>query len=154
GNLSGLKILATANRNNTFNWDIDTLNWESLGVDFRDSIAQGRPFIVEDADKLSASDLGPGLFALFATNGIKSFIQIPMMLDGKPIAAMGIASRLKTTFNKAEINAFRNLCDQVATLIHARTLLEDSHAARDVANNLVLASRMITSAENYEDMAQ
>src|SRR5205085_4136078 len=38
GNLSGLKILATANRTNTFNWDIDTLNWESLGVDFRDSI--------------------------------------------------------------------------------------------------------------------
>ncbi|MEO8610587.1 MAG: GAF domain-containing protein [Chloroflexota bacterium] len=154
GNLTGLKILATANRSNTYNWDIDTLNWDALGMEFRDSVAQGRPFIIEDVDKLSASDLGPGLYALFATNGIKSFIHIPMMLDNKPIAAMGIASRLKTTFNKAEINAFRNLCDQVATLIHARTLLEDSQASRDVANNLVLASRMITSAENYEDMAQ
>lgn len=154
GDLTGLKILATANRSRTYHWEIDTINWGSMGADFRESVAQGRPFIIEDVDKLSASDLGPGLFALFATNGIKSFIHIPMMLDSKPIAAMGIASRLKTTFNKAEINAFRNLCDQIATLIHARTLLEDSQIARDVANNLVLASRMITSAENYEDMAQ
>jgi GAF domain-containing protein len=154
GNPSELKILATANRERTYHWDIETLDWNSLTQAFRDSVTEGRVYVIDDTDAVTPTDVGPGFYALFASNGIKSFLNIPMMMDGKPIAAMGIASRVKSTFTKAEINAFRTLCDQIAALIHARTLLEDSHTARDVANNLVLASRMISSAENYDDMAQ
>ena len=129
-------------------------NGDQLGKRSVDFILQGKPYVTEDTETVSPSDIGPGLYALFAANGIKSFVNLPMMIDGKPIAALGIASRNKQPFTKAEINAFRNLSDQIAALIHARTLLEESQTSRDVANNLVLASRMITSAENYEDMAQ
>jgi len=154
GNPTGWKILATANRDRTYQWDVETLEWDSLALQFRDSVTEGKPYVIDDADTMTPSDLGPGLYALFAANGIKSFVNFPMLIDGRPIASMGIASRVKQPFSKAEINAFRNLCDQIAALIHARTLLEDSQASRDVANNLVLASRMITSAERYEDMVQ
>lgn len=154
GNAIGWKILATANRERTYQWDLDTIDWNALAPHFRDSVLEGKPYVIDDTDVLTPTDLGPGFYALFASNGIKSFVNIPMMIDGKPIAAMGIANRVKQPFTKAEINAFRNLCDQIAALIHARTLLEESQTSRDVANNLVLASRMITTAESYEDMAQ
>lgn len=154
GELTGWKVLATANRERTYNWEYESVDWTTITEDVQSKTLAGEPLIVSDTADIPPSDLGPGLYAMLASNGVRAFLNIPMFIDGKPVAALAVASRSPQNFAKAEIAAFRNLADQIAALIYTRTLLDEAQSARDVANNLVLASRMITSADNYDDMAQ
>ena len=48
---------------------------------------------------------------------------------------------------------FRRGC-LVGNLLHVRHLLDETRLVREVADDLVLSSRLITTAENYDDMAQ
>jgi GAF domain-containing protein len=154
GNITSWKVLATANRERSYDWDHETTDWASLTPEVQQSVLEGRPFVVEDTSRLTPSDIGPGFYAMLVSNGVKAFVSIPMMIDNKPVASLGVASRIPYAFTQAEIAAFSNLADQIGALIYARTLLDEAQTAREIANNLVLANRLITAADNYEDMAQ
>ena len=154
GKITSWKVLATANRERTYSWDHETTDWESLSPEVQQAFLEGQPYVVDDTSALAPSDVGPGFYAMLASNGVKSFISVPMLIDGKPVATLGVASRMLQPFTKTEITAFSNLADQVGVLIYTRTLLDDAHAAHEVANNLVLATRMIMAADRHDDMAQ
>jgi GAF domain-containing protein len=153
--ITGWKALASANRERSYNWDLETVsNWSALPEAFRNATLNNEPYILNESSAISTETLGYELYALCVSSGVKSFLSLPMFVNDQPIGSLSILSRTNEPFTRDEINAFRNLSDQISTLIYTRSLLDEARDSRDVANNLVLASRMITTAENYDDMVQ
>ncbi|MBZ0285693.1 MAG: GAF domain-containing protein [Anaerolineae bacterium] len=155
GDIVGWQTLASANRERAFRSEQDALvSWDSVTPPFQDTVLKGQPYVIEDVQALGVDEIGAPLYSLFEANRVRSFVNIPMLIGGQPVAVMGVMSREPNAFAHEEVNAFTNVAGQIGTLIQARTLLEDAEQAREVANNLVLASRMISSAKDYQDMAQ
>jgi GAF domain-containing protein len=48
----------------------------------------------------------------------------------------------------------RLLADRISVTIHTAKVLQDSRVAREIADNLVVSSRLVMSAKHYSDMAQ
>jgi GAF domain-containing protein len=153
--ITGWKALASANRERAYDWDLDTVSsWSALPEAFRSATLNNEPYLVNEPSAISTETLGYELYALCVSSGVKSFVSLPMFVNDQAIGSLSVLNRTNEPFTRDEINAFRNLSDQISTLIYTRSLLDEAHAARDVANNLVLASRMITTAEHYDDMVQ
>jgi GAF domain-containing protein len=155
GALVGWKTLVTANRDRAFRWDqAATLPWGNVAQPIQESVMAGQPYQLNDLSHLTPQDISPELYSLFEANSIQSFLNIPMRIDGRPVASMSILSRSAVPFSADEINTFMNLGDQMSTLIYARTLLEDAQSAQSLAARLVQTNRAITQARSENEMAQ
>lgn len=155
GLITGWQILASANRERAFKSEQDaTIAWDSVKPAFQETVLSGQPYTIEDIDQVTPEDIGEGFHALFQIYNVKAILNIPMLVEGQPIATLGVLSRTPTTYTREETQMFANVAGQIGALIQGRMLLEDAQNAREVANNLVLASRMISSAQDYQDMAQ
>jgi len=155
GDIIGWQTLASANREQAFRAEQDTtISWDSVMPALQQTVLDGQPYVIDDVQTLSPAAVGAPLHKIFEANRVRAFVNIPMRINGRPVAVMGVMSREPNAFTREEVNAFANVAGQIGTLIQARTLLEDAEQAREVANNLVLASRMISSAKDYQDMAQ
>lgn len=155
GALLGWKTLVTANRDRAFRWDqAATLPWNHVARPIQESVMAGQPYQLNDLSHLTPQDISPELYSLFEANGIQTFLNIPMRIDGRPVASMSILSRSAVPFSADEISTFMNLGDQMSTLIYARTLLEDAQSAQSLAARLVHTNRAITQAHSEGEMAQ
>lgn len=155
GALLGWKILVTANRDRAFRWDqAATLPWGNVARPIQESLLAGQPYQLNDLSHLTPQDISPELHSLFEANSIQTFLNIPMLIDGRPVASMSILSRSALPFGADEISTFMNLGDQMSTLIYARTLMEDAQSAQSLAARLVQTNQAITQARSESEMAQ
>jgi GAF domain-containing protein len=153
-NLTGWKILATANRERSYEWDRqDILRWDKIAPVLRDSVANGKPYILASLKEVTSEQDSPELHNLLLANQVETYVNIPMVVDGKPIATLFIMSRQPTVFSPDEINTFANLGDQMATLIYARSLLDEARQSQQFALELVDTNRNIMQAETNEELA-
>lgn len=153
--VTGWQTLATANRDRTYRWDDgEIISLDDLGAALYQSIENGEIYILNDIQLGHIQDLGSKLWTQFQQQQIRAFFNIPIRAHGRLVAALAVLSRQPNAFTREEINAFTNLSGQIAALIQTRTLLEDAQRSREVVNDLVLASRMISAANDYQDMAQ
>ncbi len=155
GQLTALRTLAVANRHQPASFDDQkVILWSGIHPAYQQVVYSGEPIILEDTAEHSADTLGPALHQWLVDVRVKSVVNIPLLVDKKPIAMLTMFSRDKLTFSRELINALRNISNLVSTMLQVSTLLEESQAAREIADNLVLSSRLITTADNYNDMAQ
>ncbi|MBL8156451.1 MAG: hypothetical protein JNM70_19885, partial [Anaerolineae bacterium] len=151
----GWKILVTANRDRAFRWDqAATLPWNNVAQPIRESVLAKQSYQLNDLSRLTPQEIGPELYSLFEANSIQTFLNIPMHIDGRPVASMSILSRSAAPFSADEISTFMNLGDQMSTLIYARTLLDDAQSAQSLAARLVQTNQAITQARSENEMAQ
>ncbi|MFN8376565.1 MAG: GAF domain-containing protein [Anaerolineae bacterium] len=154
-NITGLRTLATANRERTFSYDDRfPIKWSEFHPSARELILGGDPQVVHDIELFTPQDIGPAYYQWLKANGIRAMLNVPLMVDKHPIGIFSVMSRRTPGFTREEINAFVNLADQVGALMYGRELLDRAQSTREVVDHLILANRLITIAENYNDMAQ
>lgn len=152
--ITGWHILATANRERAFTWDQQgVLGWGAVAAALRESVMQGKPYVQSSLKDVDAEHASPELHNLLEASGVETYINIPMIVEGKPIATLFIMSRQPTVFSPDEIKTFSNLGDQMATLIYARTLLVEARQSQKFALELVDTNRNIMQAETDEELA-
>lgn len=155
GKITNLDPLASADRDQVNTPDQTTVpEWEHISQEYQRMLEQGIPFVLDDALTQPADVVGIGFHEWFKANNIRSLMNIPVLINGRLTAMLLVISRVKTIFTREELNAFSSVAGQLGALVETRSLLSDAEASRETANNLVLASRMITTAEDYSDMLQ
>jgi GAF domain-containing protein len=155
GSIIGLRSLATANRERTFSYDeMFPIKWTEFQLSTRQLILNGDPHVIHDIDMFSPQEIGASYHEWMKNNGVRAMLNVPMSVDRRPIGVLSIMSRRTAGFTREEVNAFVNLADQVAALMYGRDLLDKAQNTREVVDHLILANRLITIAENYNDMAQ
>ncbi len=155
GNISAWRILTSANRENVYSWnDTPLLIWESLAPAMKKAALAGKPFLVSSIRDARPDENSPELHRILSAIHVESYVSIPMLVDEQPYAALLIMSRTPNDFTSDEINAFTNLGDQMGTLIHSRTLLEEAQETQKLALQLVETNRNITLTNNMDDIGQ
>ncbi|MBN8618194.1 MAG: GAF domain-containing protein [Anaerolineae bacterium] len=152
GEVSTWQIRATANRERTFKWENSgVMDWRKVGEALRQSVYETRPFMVSSV-KDNPDLFGPDLDTVLQENGVEVFLNIPMHIEGKPIGAFFIMSRVPTAFTTDEMNAYSSLADQISTLIHSRSLLDASQSALDETRLLYEVNRAILASQDTLDI--
>jgi GAF domain-containing protein len=155
GNSVALQPLAGADRERILKFDRITVpDWRGISLEVQRMLEQGISFVMNDTASETAEAIGAGFQEWLEANGVQAMMTIPILVDGRLAALLNVISRVKTNFTREEMNAFSNVGGQLGALISVRNLLADAEKSRETANNLVLASRIITTAENYSDMLQ
>lgn len=153
--VTGWQTLATANRERTYRWDDgEIISLDDVGNTLYLAVRSGEIYILNDVQPIHLNELGSKLWSQFQQQHVRTFVNVPIRVQGRLVASLGVLSRQPNAFTREEINAFSNLTGQIGVLIQARTLLEEAQQSREVVNDLVLASRMISAANDYQDMAQ
>ncbi|MBL8162405.1 MAG: GAF domain-containing protein [Anaerolineae bacterium] len=153
--VTGWQTLATANRDHTYRWDDgEIISLDDAGNALFQAIQNGDLYVINDLQPSHLQDLGSKMWSQFQKQQVRTFVNVPIRVQGQLVASMAVLSRQPNAFSREEINAFSNLTGQIGVLIQARTLLEEAQQSREVVNDLVLASRMISAANDYQDMAQ
>jgi len=153
--IEGLSVLTTANRYQAYRWDEDiTFAWQGIGEGLRETMLNGQQAFSNNLFTDDARDfLGEAVHDWFTHDlQIEAFANFPIMVAGRPIAFLTMMSRTATHFTPDEIDAFHNLADQMAALIHAHNLLQEAENARQIANSLVEASRLIATSQDNRTM--
>ena len=149
------QVVALANRDNARAWDgPQQVNAEDFSPELRQSVLDGRPYVINDIRAVSADKIGEGFMNWIQAFRFKVLLNIPVMVDRLPIACISVFSQLPRPFTTEEVNALGNLADQVGVLMHTSELLNEARSARSLANDLVLANRLVKNAETYDDMAK
>src|SRR5262249_43072572 len=128
--------------------------WEAISPAMQRATLAGKPFVVQSIREVQPDEDSLQLHNLLSTINVESYVNIPMMIDKKPVAALLIMSRAANVFTADEINAFANLGDQIGTLVHSRTLLEDAQNNQKMALQLVQTNRSITLTNSMDDIGQ
>ncbi|NWF67915.1 MAG: GAF domain-containing protein [Chloroflexi bacterium] len=155
GNPLSLQTLATANRERSFGLDeIFPLRLSDFHPAMREILLGGDPHVIHDALMFSPLEIGAGFHQWLKQNDVRAILNLPMMVDVRPLAILSVMNRVEPGFTREEINAFINIADQMAALVYVHDLLDKAENTRAVVDNLILANRLITISENYDDMAQ
>ncbi len=150
-----LRTLAAANRNEATPFDDQqTVIWSGIHATYQQAVYAGETVILEDTADYTAEALGPSFHEWLQANNIRSLLNIPLLVDQQPTALLTVFSADKLTFSRERINALRNISNLVGAMLQVHRLLDESQTTREIADNLVLSSRLITTADNYNDMAQ
>ncbi len=78
----------------------------------------------------------------------------PLVINRHTASLLVVDQLQPDGLNAQQQVAFERVVERLSLLYQARQLLETGQASRDIADNLVLSSRLITTADNYNDMAQ
>lgn len=155
GNISGWRILTSANRDRVYNWDhVPPLSWEKVAPTLRQSIMEGTPFIMPSMQQARPEDVSVELHNILSAIHVESYVNIPVLVGNTLAAVFLIMSRRPSDFTAEEINAFANLGDQMGTLIHSRLLFEEAQDAQKLALQLVQTNRNIALTNSMEDIGQ
>ncbi len=155
GNISGWHILTSANREHVYNWsDTPPMLWEAIAPALQGATLAGKPFVMPAMREAQADHVSAQLHNLLSTMNVESYVNIPMMVDNKPVAVLLIMSRTPNVFTADEVKAFANLGDQMGTLVHSRSLLEDAQNNQKMALQLVQTNRNITLTNSMDDIGQ
>ncbi len=152
GQMNGLRMLASANRERTYTYDAAELpfSWEGTSERVRAMLKEGVVQISQTRLE-SPESLGAELHAWLGDNNVKHFMNFPMSLSGRPVAVLSVLSKSEA-FSKDEINAFHNLADQVSALIHTRDLLRQTEDTLVQVQILYEVNREILAAQDSLDV--
>ncbi len=127
GQIEGWRVLTTANRERVYNWsDTPIMPWPVVASTLQEATLTGKPFIMPDINNAKPEETSPQLHDLLNAIHVESYVCIPMMVNNAPAAALIMMSRTPYGFTSDEIKTFSNLGDQMGTLIHSRSLLNQT----------------------------
>jgi GAF domain-containing protein len=152
GQMNGLRMLASANRERTYTYEAAELpfGWEGTSARVRQMLRDG-VMQVSEMQLESPESLGVELYAWLEANKVKHFMTFPMSVSGRPVAVLSVLSK-STPFSKDEINAFHNLADQVGALFHTRDLLRQTEDTLVQVQILYEVNRSILAAQDALDV--
>ncbi|MBZ0274555.1 MAG: GAF domain-containing protein, partial [Anaerolineae bacterium] len=155
GHLEHWQTVATANRDHARAWEGEqVIDLDAFGPKLIQSVQDGVPYVINDANTITPEEIGDGFYNWIKKYQFRTLLNVPVMVNQTPVACLCVFGTSRRPFSTAEVNALNNLCDQIGILIHTNDLLQEAEAARSQANDIVLASRLIKIAEDYDDMAQ
>lgn len=148
-------VRAVANRNRLLEWDMEReLRWQDLGEKVQATVIDGEIFIIDDSDLMSTDVLGAYFAEWLKVQGVKSAFSVPISNGRIAIGVMVVMSRQKRDFNRDEINAFQNISELVGALTEVRLLTEKANESQRIINQLLMANRLIATAQTIGYMGQ
>lgn len=79
---------------------------------------------------------------------------VPLYANKEAIGILEVEINSDEVSQPEMIRWLRLLADRMSMAIHTCKLLQDSRVAREIADNLVVSSRLVMSADHYSDMVQ
>ncbi len=146
GDLTGVKSLASANRQMTYVTNTFFLRWSQIPTRLRQSVLEDELYVLEDVANLANETTSLDFFKLLDDSGVRSYVHIPVSIDGHPVIGMGIASRELHTFSSDNLDALRNVADQVGAIVYSRTLIERANQSRAVAEDMLQQTQIAAEA--------
>jgi PAS domain S-box-containing protein len=114
---------------------------------FKD-LAAGHPHMTPD---LSAEMDSPGEQALYQA-GIRSRINLPLIIGGETIGALNLASRQPGAFWKDRLPALQQVADAVASAIENNRLFQSAHTQHELAKALEEAATAVSSTLEFDQV--
>ena len=145
GQACGLRLKASTG-NNPVEWDVH-------------AAVIHQPIMDQNAARLDLSDpqmqdaLGPGVVEKLHAQGIQQIALWPLIIENNVVALWSVEQQDSAPFSDLQWTAFLRVAERLSMLYQARQLMADAQATRAIADNLVLSSRLITTADSYDDMA-
>jgi len=137
GDLTGVKSLASANREMTYATNRFFLRWSQIPTRLRQTVLDDELYVLEDVATLVNETSSLDFVKLLEDGGVRSYVHIPVSIDGHPVIGMGIASRELHTFSSDNLDALRNVADQMGAIVYSRTLIERANQSRLVAEDML-----------------
>lgn len=148
-------VRAVANRNRLLEWDMEReLRWQDLGQKVRAHVLDGETFVIEDSELLSTETLGAYFAEWLEAQGVKSAFSVPISNGNISIGVIVVMSRQKRAFSRDELNAFQNISGLVGALTEVRLLTEKTNQSQRVIDDLLMANRLIATAQTIAYMGQ
>jgi GAF domain-containing protein len=148
-------VKAVANRNQLLEWDFEReLRWQDLGARVQADMLDGETLLIEDSDMVPPERLGTYFSEWLKVRGVNSLFSVTISNGRIPTGMIVIMSRNKRAFGKDEINAFQNVSELVGVLAEVRILNETTAKSQQIIENLLLANRLVTTAQTMAYMAQ
>jgi GAF domain-containing protein len=155
GQISGLQMVASGNQRESFEKQIffplpkRTPNAENIA----DSLQEGKHILFYDVQ--SSQDLDDQWKSTLDDKSIISLAIFPMRVQGQIIGTVNYLDiHAPIDLSDDELELMQSIADQAGSIISLRDLSEATHTARLAVNNLVSASRDITTASNYSEMTR
>lgn len=115
--------------------------WERFPVDattpMGDAVASGQVVAIETAE--AVCQRYPAVAGAMAEVGTGSLIAAPLIVDGRPLGALGLGFPEPRTFEATELAFLASVATQCALALERARLYEQEHAARDRAEAAVKA---------------
>jgi GAF domain-containing protein len=148
-------VKAVANRNRLLEWDFEReLRWQDLGKQVQAEMLDGEIVIIDDSDMSAKDVLGDYFSEWLKVREVNSLFSVTISNGKMPTGVIVVMSRTKRAFNKDEINAFQNVGELVGALSEVRILNETTGKSQQIINELLLANRLVTTAQSFAYMAQ
>ncbi|MDX2077677.1 MAG: GAF domain-containing protein [bacterium] len=148
-------VKAVANRNQLLEWDFEReLRWQDLGKRVQSDMLDGETVIIDDSDIMTKEMVGEYFFEWLKLREVNSLFSVTISNGKMPTGVIVVMSRTKRAFNKEEINAFQNVSELVGALSEVRILNETTAKSQQIINELLLANRLVTTAQSFAYMAQ
>ncbi|HRF96086.1 MAG TPA: hypothetical protein PLZ51_12865, partial [Aggregatilineales bacterium] len=148
-------VKAVANRNRLLEWDFEReLRWQDLGKQVQSEMLDGETVIIDDSDMTAKELLGDYFSEWLKVREVNSLFSVTISNGKMPTGVIVVMSRTKRAFNKDEINAFQNVGELVGALSEVRILNETTGKSQQIINELLLANRLVTTAQSFAYMAQ
>lgn len=126
GTLTGLRIMASANRQNSF----DAQNYIEVSKDNVGSLSEDRPVVIQQVD--TEPTFSPTFRAWLAGFNIHSLAYFPLRHTGRSFGSIAINDTQQSlVLDEVELDLFQVLADQIGGIIHARMLLDEARATAD-----------------------
>lgn len=141
GDLSGVRSLASANREQMYDTRKFFLRWSQLPQRLRQTVLDDEVYVLPHVHDLATETNSLDFIQLLEGGSAMSYAHIPVIVDGHPVISLGVASREPYTFSAEELDALRNVADQVGALMYSRTMIERANQSRMVAEELLQQTR-------------
>jgi GAF domain-containing protein len=136
---------------------LSLISWSGINAPLRQALMAGEEALVDDFLVENAQSLGGGFYRWAKAQEAQGLVLVPVMIDGALALVLAVISDRDTfvsQFSQDYIDALKVLADRIGWTTQVRDLLETTHRVREIADNLVLSNRLITTSENLSDMAQ
>jgi GAF domain-containing protein len=146
GDLTGVRSLASANREHSFSTRQFTLRWSQVPKRLRQSIMDDELYMLPNVITLTDETNNMDFVRLLADGRVRSYVHIPVLVDGHPVIGLGIASQELHTFSNDDLDSIRNAASQVGMLVYARTLIDRAQQSRNVAEDMLQQTHLAAEA--------
>ncbi len=154
-NVSHWIVRAVANRNRLLEWNHEReLRWQDLSAKVQAHVLDGETFIIEDSDLTSTEMVGVHFAEWLNKQGVKSVFSVPISNGRISTGVIVVMSRTKRAFTRDEMNAFQNISGLVGALTEVRLLTDKANQSQRVIDDLLMANRLIATAQTIAYMGQ
>ncbi|HLG15497.1 MAG TPA: PAS domain S-box protein [Blastocatellia bacterium] len=114
-------------------------------------LQQGR---INPVDDLRSIDQPSPLRQVLKTEGLRSLVNVPLMVQGKLIGSLNLAADAPGPFPSEHLEIAREVADLVTIAIQNARLYEGEHRAREVAETLRAANMSLTQSLDIETVLE